>query len=117
MNFGNTVSNLQEGKLIMLNNVPLQVVSDHKYLGVTLDNQVSYNLDVNRLISTVPEKLKQFYRMRSFLNNKAALVVYKNMMLPMLEYGDVFLSAASSVNRKRLQILQNKRLRCALGRD
>ena len=39
------------------------------------------------------------------------------MMLPMLEYGDVFLSAASVLNRKRLQILQNKGLRCALNRD
>ena len=42
-------------------------------------------------------------------------MVYKNMLLPMLEYGDVFLSATSSLNRKRLQILQNKGLRCALN--
>ena len=36
---------------------------------------------------------------------KAALMVYKNMLLPMLEYGDVFLSATTNVNRKRLQTL------------
>ena len=39
------------------------------------------------------------------------------MLLPILEYADVFLSAASSINRKRLQILQNKGLPCALNRD
>ena len=37
------------------------------------------------------------------------------MILPILEYGDIFLSAATAKNRKKLQILQNKGLRCALG--
>ena len=55
--------------------------------------------------------------MRSFLTTKAALLVYKGMMLPILEYGDVFLCGASVADRKRLQILQNKGLRCALNLD
>ena len=38
------------------------------------------------------------------------------MLLPILEYGDVFLSATSNINKKRLQVLQNKCLRCALGK-
>ena len=44
-------------------------------------------------------------------------MVYKGMILPILEYGDVFLHSASVENRKRLQILQNKGLRCALCKD
>ena len=43
-------------------------------------------------------------------------MVYKNMLLPLLEYGDVFLSATWTINRKRLQTLQNKGLRCALNK-
>ena len=35
------------------------------------------------------------------------------MLLPILEYGDIFLSSASAENRKKLQVLQNKGLRCA----
>ena len=102
---------------IMLNKVPLQVVPSYKYLGISLDSQLSYNQHTTRIISSVTAKLKQFQRMRSFLNTKAALMVYKNMLLPILEYGDVFLSATSCINRRRLQILQNKGLRCALNRD
>ena len=52
--------------------------------------------------------------MRSFLNTKAALLVYKSMLLPILEYGDVFLSAASGINKKHLQ---NKGLCCALNKN
>ena len=100
----------------MLDNVPLEVVSGYKYLGVSLDCQLSYNVHVNKLIGSVSAKLKQFHRMRSFLNTNAALKVYKNMLLPMLEYGDNFLSAASNINRSRLQVIQNKGLRCTLNK-
>ena len=98
MVFGSSkvVSKVPQPK-IMLNNVPLEVVSVHKYLGISLDSQLSYNLHANKFISSVTPKLKQFQQMRSFLNTKAALIVYKNMLLPMLEYGDVFLSAASNI--------------------
>ena len=97
-------------------NSPLHSVQSYKYLGVTLDSQLNYNLHVSRVIGSVTSKLRQFQRMRSFLNTKAALMVYKNMLLPVLEYGDIFTIAASAENRRRLQTLQNKGLRCALNK-
>ena len=72
---------------------------------------------MKKVIGTVTDKLKQFRHMRSFLNTKAALMMYKEMLLPILEYGDIFLSATTAENRKRLQILQNKGVRCALSRS
>ena len=62
-------------------------------------------------------KLKQFRRIRSFLNTKAAILIYKSMLLPLLEYGDIFLNSATAEYRRKLQVLQNKGLRCALNRD
>ena len=55
--------------------------------------------------------------MRSFLTKKAALLVYKNMILPLLEYGDIFLSSLSQNTKNKLQVLQNKGLRLALLAD
>ena len=55
--------------------------------------------------------------MRSFLREKAALLIYKNMLLPMLEYGDIILWGITATQKKRLQSLQNKGLRCALNRE
>ena len=91
-------------------------MTPYKYLGITLDCQLNFNLHVKRIINTVSSKLKQLRRMRSFLNVRAAVMVYKAMLLPIIEYGDVFLTATSAENRKRLQILQNKGLRCALNK-
>ena len=101
---------------IRFNGTLLQTVTAYKYLGLTLDSQLSYIHHIAKVINSVTGKLKQFQRMRSFLSTKAATMVYKGMILPILEYGDIFLTAASVENRKRLQILQNKGLRCALNR-
>ena len=92
----------------------LQSVTSYKYLGVALDGQLNYGLHVNKIIASISGKLKQFQLMRSFLSIRAALLVYKSMMLPVLEYGDILLSSATLKKRKKLQVLQNKGLRCAL---
>ena len=116
--FGNADSLKKLPELdVRIDDSPLTKVSSYKYLGVTLDEQLNYNMHVNKLISsvkTVSAQLKQFHHMKSFLNTKAALLVYKCMMLPVMEYGDILLSATSVITKKRLQILQNKGLRCAL---
>ena len=118
MVFGSTnvIGNLPQFEITFLNE-PMQMVSSYKYLGITLDSQLTYNLHVNKMVSLAAGKIKQFQRMRSFLTVHAATLVYKSMILPLLEYGDFFLSAATAINRKRLQTLQNKGLRCALNVD
>ena len=95
----------------------LQVVPSYKYLGVTLDSQLNFAKHIGKIVRTASVKLRQFRRMRSFLDVNAATMVYKNMFLPVLEYGDIFLTSATAENRKRLQMLQNKGLRCALVKD
>ena len=105
-------SNRSSGKLpvfeIKFDNQPLLNVSSYNYLGITLDH---YNLHVKKLISSVSVKLKQLQRMRSFLNIKAASLVYKCMLLPVLEYGDLFLHATST--GKNYRPSKNKGLICS----
>ena len=102
---------------IKFGDTPLQSVTSYKYLGLTLDAQLNYNLHISRVIRFVSCKLKQFQRMRGFLNTRAAVMVYKGMILPLLEYGDIFFSSASLENRRKLQVLQNRGLRCALNKS
>ena len=39
------------------------------------------------------------------------------MVLPVVEYGDIYLSSASKENKKKLQTLQNWALQCALNKE
>ena len=102
---------------LKVNKKNLERVLSYNYLGVMLDPSLTFEKHVTRLIGRVADKIKQLQKMRFFMNVKAATLIYKNMVLPILEYGDIFLSAASKINRKRLQILQNRALRIANGVD
>ena len=91
-------------------------VTSYKYLGITLDTHLNYNLHVTKIISSITAKLKLFRRMRGFLSIKAALLVYKGTILSILEYGDIVMYSTTVENRKHLQTLQNKGFCCAMGR-
>ena len=82
-----------------------------------MDPALTFDKHINQIIGRVADKIKQLRRMRSFLNTTAATLVYKNMVLPILEYGDIFLTAATKENRDKMQTLQNKALRIALQVD
>ena len=92
-------------------------VKSYSYLGVTLDEHLTFDPHVKGIISKVSDKVFQLRKIRQYLTDRAALLVYKNMILPMIEYGDIYVSAASKENRKKLQVLQNKALKCALRKE
>ena len=89
----------------------------YTYLGIKLDEQLSMETHANILTKKVSYKVYQLTKIRSFISKRAALLIYKNMILPILEYGDIFLHSAPKAIRKKLQVLQNKALKCALSKD
>ena len=98
---------------LKVDGVQIERVYSYTYLGLTLDPSLTFDKHVRKLIGRVSDKIKQLQKMRYFLNIEAATLVYKNMILPILEYGNIFLSAATKINRDRLQTLQNRGLRIA----
>ena len=81
---------------------------------MNLDQSLKYDRYAKAIIMKVSEKLKRICR---YINSKAALNIYKNMILPILEYGDVLLVSIRADLKKKLQTLQNKALKCAVGLD
>ena len=65
---------------------PIQQVPSCTYLGVALETHAK------QVLNTVAAKVYQLRRVRKFLNDKAALLIYKNMILPIMEYGDIYLT-------------------------
>ena len=102
---------------LYIDNNRIERAKSYTYLGVKLDEQLSLEAHANIIIKRVTNKIYQLAKVRSFLTKKAALLTYKNMILPILEFGDVFLHSAPKKIRKKLQILPNKALKCALSKD
>ena len=85
-----------------VNRQALHRVHSYCYLGITLDEQINYELHTQSTLKKVMNKLSQLWTMKYFLSKQAALMVCKNMILPIPEYGDVLFSSLSINIRKRM---------------
>ena len=102
---------------LLVGNTPVEQVSIFSYLGVILDQHLTFEPHAKYTINRIASKVYQLRKPKKFLTNKAALLVYKNMILPILEYGDIYLMSATKENRSKMQKLQNKALKCALDKE
>ena len=96
---------------------PVQRVESYCYLGIQLDKRLNFNKHANNTINRVADKVYQLRKLRYLLTNKADLLIYKNMILPILETGISISLPPLKKTEKKLQIIQNKALKCALQKE
>ena len=102
---------------ILLNGDKIQKVPTFKYLGLVLDSTLNYNHQTSQIIRTVLHKMTLLAKMKRYLKKDVAVLIYKTMILPYLDYGDVIFHRSNSGDLSQLQRLQNRCLRICLGYD
>ena len=100
---------------LCINNINLEYVLLYKYLGVTIDQTLSFNLHLNQLIKTISYKLFLLQKLRIDINCHASIQIYKSMILPYYDYGDILYQHSNSKLINKLQTLQNRALRICFG--
>ena len=95
---------------VYLGNVSLERAYEYKYLGLTMDNDLSFQAHRDNLENRVYIQLSYFKKVRKFINVDAAVTIYRSTILPVIEYADfVFDYGIKHVN-KQIQSLQNQGL-------
>ena len=89
----------------------LQQVPTYKNLGIVLDSTLTYRYHVNSVIHSVLYKTNVLSQIRKFLTEPVALEIYKTMILPYFDYGDVIYTTANLDGLDKLQRLQNRCLK------
>ena len=100
---------------LLVEGVTLQVVPTYKYLGITLDSTLLFNNHVKNVIAMVSYKATLLSKIRKFLLEDVAIKIYKTMVLPYFDYGDVIYATASQEGLEKLQRVQNKCLKICKG--
>ena len=71
----------------------LSRVCNYQYLGVDLDSMLSYDKFLDSVVNKTTQKLHVFRKIRRFISIDTAIVVYKQMILPLLEYCNFLLNS------------------------
>ena len=90
-------------------------VKSFKYLGVLLDECLSFNDHINYVRSKVASRLSLLSQLRGCLTTEAANKIYLSTVLPILSYCDTRFRPLGSTNRKTLERLQRRAARIVNG--
>lgn len=99
---------------LLLGTKPLELVHKFCYLGVTFDDILSFNHMIDTMHRKAAYKFRTLLFVRQSMTNFCAMTFVRSMILPYIDYGCLLLSSCSRQAINRLQLLQNKMLRCAL---
>ena len=96
---------------LIINNEIIQSTVTYRYLGITLDNLLSYKQHVQNLTRNVNFKNNLFRKIRLSLTQKSAVDVLTLMILPSIDYGDIIYSSAIKTELNHLQSAFDRGLR------
>ena len=106
-----TIINNTHSDITILNS-PVNYVTSYLYLGVDIDETLTFKKFYSNCFRKILYKLLLLRCIRRMLTVKAALDVTKTMLCSINDYGNIFLSSCNDTDLIDIQTLQNHALRC-----
>ena len=110
----NTISNTNHNG-IFINGQRIEQVDQYKYLGVKVDEYLTFSKHAEYVTYKIAKKVNLMNRMSSYLSSWAKLTIYKTIILPHFNYCSSILSLLTLTEKGILQKKQNQAMRCILG--
>lgn len=92
---------------ILINGKPIKRVSHAKSLGLTYDEILSWNKQVNKNVGCAISKFKEFSNCKRMLNFEAKKTLCESMVLSQFNYADVVIMNMNKVSQYKIQKIQN----------
>ena len=102
---------------IHLAGVQIQYVKHFNYLGMRLEDTLTFELHATETIRRVSHKLYLLSRIRKYVTVGQSIAIYKSKVVPYFDYGDIFLMGTNQKTIDKMQKLQNRALRICLALD
>ena len=83
----------------------------YRYLGTVIDSTLNGNQQQARLIQSLALKMCTIRKMRGFISENTALLLYKSTVLPIIDYNDIIYGILTKQQLTKLQRIQNRALR------
>ena len=93
---------------LFIQNKKIQKVATYKYLGMTLDMNLNFNNHLQHVQNVISHKCLLLSKLRKYIDTYTAIILYKSMILPIMEYGNVIYGGAKGQPIKKLQTIQNR---------
>ena len=100
---------------LSLSNDPIEQTTSLKYLGVTIDQDLRYDVYIKELINKLNRALGVLRRAAYYVNQTTRVTLFNTLVLPYIDYcSTVWYNNVSKTDIKKLQRLQNVGMRIIL---
>ena len=86
----------------------LHNVTSYKYLGVDLDQTLSFDKMIDTMYNKANRKLYSLKNIRPYITNSVASLIYKTCVRPVMEYADFLVDSSSKQKTGRLTSIQKR---------
>ena len=100
---------------IIINNKAIKRESIVKNLGVLIDENMSWEAEISKLISNGYAKLRQAYRFKNFLSTASKKLIVQSYILSNFNYSGILLQNIYNYQSEKLQKFQNNCVRFILN--
>ena len=109
----------------VINNIPDSIgflnhkisrVSSIKFLGIILDENLSFELHINEVCGKLKRLFHVFYSIRGFLSKDNIKTIYYALVYSRIKYGITVYGQAKATKLNKVQILQNQLLKVLSGK-
>lgn len=96
---------------IKLNNTEIEILSSFKSLGVYFSETMSWDCQVNHLVSKLSRAIGTMRRHCNYLPTSINMMLYNSMFLSLVQYGILVWGTTSAENIHKLMVLQKRAIR------
>ena len=86
-------------------------VETFTYLGVLIDRQLNFEKCIGNTIAKTQGRIITLARLQKLLDLKTTLLVYKQTILPILDYLSILVNSSTCRKNSKLQPVQNRAIR------
>ena len=102
---------------ILIDGHEIHRVKSVKYIGLHLDEKLTWNIHIDELCKTLTKYFSVFYNLRHIINKNLARTIYFTCIHSRIKYGIEIYGTASSTKLNKIQTLQNKLLKVLTKKD
>ena len=109
MLFSNSLHNLP-GQ-ILLNQIPITRVNSIKFLGLHIDDHLTWNTHLTHLNKLISRNAGVIYRLKSIFPRRILLMLYSTIILPHLNYGILAWGSSAKIQINKILLIQKRIIR------
>ena len=100
---------------LRINNTALHRESLYNYLGIYLDASLNFNKHIDYVNKVTSHKIFMLSKIRAYMDQRTAIYIYKSMIMPIFDYGDIIFEGGNKNRLDKLKCTQNRGLKICMN--